>query len=197
MKRLFDIVFSTIGLLILSPILFFFILLIRKKIGSPIFFCQDRPGLNGKNFKLVKFRTMNYKKDLDGNLLEDSQRLTSFGKWLRKTSIDEIPELWNVLKGDMSIVGPRPLLTEYLPLYNEQQKKRHDVLPGITGWAQVNGRNNIPWDKRLELDIWYVKNRSFLIDLKIILMTVVKVISRKDISARGQATVSRFKGTKK
>lgn len=178
------------------PILLFFALLIRVKIGSPVIFCQIRPGLNEEPFKLIKFRTMSNQYDTKGNLLNDSERLTSFGRWLRKTSIDELPELLNVLKGDMSLVGPRPLLMEYLSLYNKQQKKRHVVLPGITGWAQINGRNNISWDEKLNLDVWYVDNRSFWLDIKIILMTIKKVIARDDISAQGEATVAKFTGSK-
>jgi lipopolysaccharide/colanic/teichoic acid biosynthesis glycosyltransferase len=184
------------GLFMFFPILLFFALLIRVKIGSPVIFCQIRPGLNEEPFKLIKFRTMSNQYDTKGNLLNDSERLTSFGRWLRKTSIDELPELLNVLKGDMSLVGPRPLLMEYLSLYNKQQKKRHVVLPGITGWAQINGRNNISWDEKLNLDVWYVNNRSFWLDIKIILMTIKKVIARDDISAQGEATVAKFTGSK-
>ena len=197
MKRLIDFSIALLGLLILLPLVVVICFIIRFKMGSPILFFQIRSGINEKPFKLIKFRTMNNELNSKDNLLKDSERLSSFGIWLRNTSIDEIPELWNVLKGDMSLVGPRPLLLEYLPLYNDKQKKRHKVLPGITGWAQINGRNNISWDKKLDLDIWYVDNRSIFLDMKIILMTIKKVIEREGISAAGEATVKKFTGSNK
>lgn len=197
MKRIIDFSVAIVGLLALIPLLLCVALLIRFKIGSPVLFFQIRPGLHEKPFTLIKFRTMNNELNSEHNLSQDSQRLSRFGIWLRKTSIDELPELWNVLKGDMSLVGPRPLLLEYLPLYNDEQKKRHEVLPGITGWAQVNGRNNISWNKKLDLDIWYINNRSLLLDMRIIFMTIKKVIEREGISAAGEATVSKFTGSNK
>jgi len=169
------------------------ILLTVANRGTP-FFIQARPGKNGKIFKIVKFKTMNDKRDASGKLLPDDQRLTKIGKIVRKTSIDEIPQLWNVLKGDMSLVGPRPLLPEYLPLYNDFQKRRHEVRPGITGWAQVNGRNAVSWQQKFEYDVWYVENLSFLLDVKILLLTVKKVFKSEGIAAEGAATVGRFKG---
>jgi lipopolysaccharide/colanic/teichoic acid biosynthesis glycosyltransferase len=195
MKRLFDIVFSACALLLLFPILLLLALLVRVKIGSPIFFYQTRPGLKGKPFKMLKFRTMTNEKGPDGELLPDAQRLTPFGKWLRSTSLDELPELINVLKGDMSLVGPRPLLMEYLPLYNKEQFRRHEVKPGVTGWAQVNGRNAISWEDKFRLDVWYVDNQSFWLDLKILYLTVKKVLAREGVAAEGEATAPRFKGT--
>jgi lipopolysaccharide/colanic/teichoic acid biosynthesis glycosyltransferase len=197
LKRIIDFSVALVGLLALIPLLLCVALLIRFNIGSPVLFFQIRPGLNEKPFTLIKFRTMNNELNSEHNLSQDSQRLSRFGIWLRKTSIDEIPELWNVLKGDMSLVGPRPLLLEYLPLYNDEQKKRHEVLPGITGWAQVNGRNNISWNKKLDLDIWYINNRSLFLDMRIIFMTIKKVIEREGISAAGEATVSKFTGSNK
>ena len=170
-------------------------LLVRVKLGSPVLFAQTRPGLDGKPFKLVKFRTMTDERDASGALLPDSQRLTTFGRWLRSTSLDELPELWNVLKGEMSLVGPRPLLVEYLPLYTLHQRRRHEVLPGITGWAQVNGRNAISWEEKFDYDVWYVDNRSLGLDLRILAMTAAKTLRREGISGAGEATMSRFEGS--
>ena len=195
MKRLFDLISSFIGLLFLLPVIILIILLVRFKIGSPIFFKQARPGLNGEIFNMYKFRSMTNECDKNGVLLSDKDRLTKFGKFLRSTSLDELPGLWCVLKGDMSLVGPRPLLVEYLPLYSEKQSKRHEVKPGITGWAQVNGRNAISWDEKFDLDVWYVDNQSFWLDIKILWLTVQKVISRDGISAKNQVTMPKFKGS--
>ena len=194
-KRILDIAASVAGLLIFSPMLLILALLIRITMGSPILFKQVRPGLYDKPFLIYKFRTMLDREDQFGHPLPDFQRLTSFGKFLRKTSLDELPELWNVLKGDMSLVGPRPLLTQYLPLYNDFQKKRHDVKPGITGWAQVNGRNAITWDQKFEYDVWYIDNQSFLLDVRILVKTLVKVFIREGISAPGEATMKAFDGS--
>lgn len=194
LKRGFDILVSLIGLIVFSPILLLVSILVRIKLGSPIFFIQDRVGKDNKIFKMIKFRTMTDARDKFGELLPDEERLTSFGKFLRSSSIDELPELINVLKGDMSLVGPRPLLEEYLHLYSEEQIKRHSVLPGITGWAQVNGRNSISWREKFDLDLWYVKNKSLLVDIKILFMTVMKVIKRADINQEGEATVEDFNG---
>lgn len=196
MKRLFDFLVALLSLLILSPIILIVALLIRVKLGSPILFTQDRPGLYGNIFKIMKFRTMLDDKDKQGNLLPDDERITSFGFFLRSTSLDELPGLFNVLKGDMSLVGPRPLLVQYLPLFDSEQARRHDVRPGITGWAQVNGRNAISWEQKFKLDVWYVDNKSFLLDLKILILTVKKVFVREGISADGEVTMSAFKGTK-
>ncbi len=182
-KRLFDLTASTAGLLVLSPVLAGLALAVRVKLGSPVFFRQVRPGLHGRPFEMVKFRTMTDERDEGGNLLPNHQRLVPFGQFLRSTSLDELPELWNVLRGDMSLVGPRPLRMEYLPYYNEEQARRHDVKPGITGWAQVNGRNRISWEERFDLDVWYVDNCSLMLDLKIIGMTFAKVMKREGISA--------------
>ena len=193
-KRLFDIIVSLIGLIVLSPIFAILAITVLIKHGNPILFKQQRPGLNGKLFTFNKFRTMTDEKDEEGNLLPDKDRLTSFGSFLRKTSLDELPSFFNVIKGDMSLVGPRPLLMIYLPLYNDYQKRRHEVKPGITGWAQVNGRNAISWQKKFELDVWYVKNQSFWLDLKILFLTVYKVFKRDGISAEGEATMPEFKG---
>jgi len=195
-KRSFDIIAAFWGLLILSPVILCVAWMIRKKLGSPVIFQQIRPGLGGKPFNMVKFRTMRDLCDASGNPLADSERITPFGQFLRSTSLDELPELWNVLKGDMSLVGPRPLLMEYLPLYNSRQCRRHEVRPGVTGWAQVNGRNALSWDQKFELDVWYVENRSLLLDLKILLLTVKKVISRDGVSASGEVTMSKFTGNK-
>ena len=195
LKRLLDIVIASSALVLLSPVYAFVAYKVRKNLGSPVLFRQVRPGLNGKPFEMIKFRSMKDAVDAQGNPLPDSERLTPFGQMLRSSSLDEMPELWNVLKGDMSIVGPRPLLMEYLPLYNEQQAKRHNVRPGITGYAQVNGRNAISWKKKFELDTWYVENRSLWLDFKIMLKTVQKVLSKDDISAEGEATMSKFTGT--
>jgi len=196
-KRLFDIVASTIGLLLLAPVIAAVAFQIRRKLGSPVLFRQVRPGKDGKPFEMIKFRTMRDAVDKDGNLLPDSERMTPFGSFLRSASLDELPELWNVLKGDMSLVGPRPLLMEYLPLYSKEQYRRHDVRPGITGWAQVNGRNAISWEEKFELDVWYVDNRSLWLDLKIIYLTVKKVLVRDGISAEGEVTMSKFTGSDK
>jgi len=171
-------------------------LLVRVKIGTPIFFTQSRPGLHGNAFTMIKFRTMTNARGADGSLLPDAERLTRFGRFLRATSLDELPELWNVLKGEMSLVGPRPLLIEYLPLYSPEQARRHDVRPGITGWAQVNGRNAISWDEKFKLDVWYVDHQSFWLDMKILLLTVRRVFQRHGISADGEATMKPFMGTK-
>ena len=195
MKRVFDLLVAFFVLIVLFPIILLVAFSIRLKLGSPIFFYQQRPGLNGDLFQMVKFRTMLDISDVDGNLLSDSARLTSFGKFLRSTSLDELPELWNVLKGEMSLVGPRPLLIEYLPLYNKQQAHRHDVKPGVTGWAQVNGRNAISWEQKFELDIWYVKNHNMLLDLKILWMTIFKVFKRAGISQDNEVTMNKFRGS--
>ena len=195
-KRLLDIVLSAGALIVLSPILLITAILVRVKLGSPVIFCQERPGKDEKIFHLYKFRTMTDGKDEQGNLLPDEVRLTKFGKLLRGLSLDELPELWNILKGDMSIVGPRPLLVKYLPLYNEEQKHRHDVRPGLTGWAQVHGRNAITWEEKFALDVWYVGHVSFLTDVKIVLLTVKKVFCRDGISSATSVTMEEFKGTK-
>ncbi|MDH0826649.1 sugar transferase [Acinetobacter johnsonii] len=195
LKRLLDIVIASSALVLLSPVYALVAYKVKKNLGSPVLFRQVRPGLHGKPFEMVKFRTMKDALDAQGNPLPDSERLTPFGKMLRATSLDEMPELWNVIKGEMSIVGPRPLLMEYLPLYNLEQAKRHNVRPGITGYAQVNGRNAISWEKKFELDTWYVENRSLWLDFKIMLKTVQKVLSKDDISAEGEATMSKFTGT--
>ncbi len=195
MKRLFDFIVALCALLTLLPVVIVVAVLVRFKLGSPILFTQDRPGLNGKVFKMMKFRTMLDGKDKLGNLLPDDKRMTKFGAFLRSTSLDELPGLFNVLKGDMSLVGPRPLLVQYLPLYSAEQARRHNVRPGITGWAQVNGRNAISWDQKFKLDVWYVDNQSFLLDLKILLLTVKKVFVREGISADGHVTIEPFKGT--
>ena len=195
LKRLLDIVIASSALVLLSPVYAFVAYKVRKNLGSPVLFRQVRPGLNGKPFEMIKFRSMKDAVDAQGNPLPDSERLTPFGQMLRSSRLDEMPELWNVIKGEMSIVGPRPLLMEYLPLYNEQQAKRHNVRPGITGYAQVNGRNAISWEKKFEFDTWYVENRSLWLDFKIMLKTVQKVLSKDDISAEGEATMSKFTGT--
>ena len=193
-KRLFDITAATTALLVLSPVYAITAYKVSKNLGSPVLFRQTRPGLHGQPFEMIKFRSMKDSVDTDGNLLEDGERLTSFGKALRNTSLDELPELWNVIKGDMSLVGPRPLLMEYLPLYSEEQARRHKVRPGITGYAQINGRNAIGWQERFELDNWYVDNQSLWLDIKILLKTVKKVIVKDGISAEGEATMSKFTG---
>ena len=195
-KRLIDIICSLIGLILFSPILLVVALLIRINLGSPVFFTQTRLGKVGKVFKMIKFSTMKDSLDKFGQLLPDEQRLTKFGKILRSTSLDELPELINVLKGDMTLVGPRPLLVEYKELYSERQFRRHEVSPGITGWAQINGRNAISWNERFELDVWYVDNISFLLDMKILVMTILKVIKRDGINEQGQASMSKFTGNK-
>jgi len=195
MKRVFDILIASILLILLLPPLLVLAAVIRFKLGTPILFSQVRPGLNGKPFTLYKFRTMTNTVDADGNLLTDEDRLTPFGQLLRRTSLDELPELWNVLRGDMSLVGPRPLLMEYLPLYTQEQSRRHEVRPGITGWSQVNGRNLLSWDERFILDVWYVDHHSILLDIKILFITSKKVLKREGISAKGEATMPKFKGS--
>lgn len=194
-KRIFDIVASLLGLIILSPILLLIAVLVRIKLGSPVFFRQGRAGMNGKEFRMIKFRSMTDERDADGNLLPDDQRLPRFGQLLRSSSADELPELINVLKGDMSLVGPRPLLTRYLDRYTPEQNRRHEVRPGITGWAQVNGRNSLPWSERFALDVWYVDHHNLLLDLKILGKTVGKVLRRSGISEEGHATTSEFTGS--
>jgi undecaprenyl phosphate N,N'-diacetylbacillosamine 1-phosphate transferase len=195
-KRFFDVAIALIAVVIFSPLLFLvFLLLLISNQGNPFFF-QKRPGLNGEIFKVIKFKTMNEKKDTHGNLLPDAKRLTKLGIFLRKTSFDEVPQVINILKGDMSIIGPRPLLPEYLPLYNKTQKKRHDVKPGITGWAQINGRNAISWKKKFKYDVWYVENRSFLLDVKILFKTFFKVLKSEGVNKEGEITTTKFKGTK-
>lgn len=193
-KRLIDILASLFCLLVLSPVLLLVFALVRIQMGSPVLFRQVRPGMNGKPFMMVKFRTMLDAVDAQGNPLPDDQRLTRLGSFLRSTSLDELPELWNVLKGDMSLVGPRPLLMEYLPLYSPEQARRHEVRPGVTGWAQVNGRNALSWDEKFKLDVWYVDNQSLWLDIRILFLTVKKVLVREGISADGEATMSKFKG---
>ncbi|MGN5519651.1 sugar transferase [Halopseudomonas sp. Lyrl_26] len=193
-KRVLDVVASALGLLLLSPVILVIAWQVRRNLGAPVFFRQTRPGLNGRPFQMVKFRTMKDAVDAEGNPLPDSERLTPFGQFLRSSSLDELPELWNVLKGDMSLVGPRPLLMEYLPLYSPEQYRRHEVRPGVTGWAQVNGRNSLSWDEKFKLDVWYVDNRSLWLDIKILFLTVKKVLVRDGISAEGEATMSRFMG---
>ncbi len=196
MKRLFDFVAAGLGLLVLSPVMLVVALLIRRRLGSPVLFHQVRPGVSGKPFRMVKFRTMRDALDAQGNPLPDDQRMTPFGAFLRASSLDELPELWNVLKGDMSLVGPRPLLMEYLPLYSAEQYRRHEARPGVTGWAQINGRNALSWEDKFKLDVWYVDNRSFWLDLKILFLTVKKVIRKDGISAAGEATMSKFSGNR-
>ena len=194
MKRVFDVLVSIIALLVLSPVFLLIALMVFWQLGIPVFFIQNRPGLHGKPFRIIKFKTMLDVRTKKGELLPDAERLTRFGHILRKTSLDELPELWNVLKGDMSFVGPRPLLMEYLPLYTSEQARRHEVKPGITGWAQINGRNTIDWDEKFRLDVWYVDHQSFWLDLKIILLTVVKVFRSEGINFSGHATMKRFRG---
>lgn len=196
-KRLIDICFSLTGLLLLSPLLLVGVLEVRLLLGTPIFFKQQRPGLKGRPFFMCKFRTMSDVTDEEGNLLPDIQRLTKFGSFLRSSSLDELPELWNVVMGDMSLVGPRPLLMEYLDRYSPEQVRRHDVKPGITGWAQINGRNAISWEEKFALDVWYVDNQSFWLDMKILFITLIKVFKREGISQAGQATMEEFIGSKK
>lgn len=195
MKRLLDLVLALAAILLLALPLLFVAWQIRRKLGSPVLFRQVRPGLRGVPFEMVKFRTMTNQRGPDGALLPDAQRLTRFGRLLRSTSIDELPELWNVLKGDMSLVGPRPLLMQYLPLYSPQQARRHEVRPGITGWAQVNGRNALCWEERFRLDVWYVDNHSFLLDLRILVMTLKRVFQASGINQPGQATMTPFLGS--
>lgn len=195
LKRLFDIFVSASALLVLLPIMLILFIWVHIKLGSPCLFRQQRPGLNGKIFEMLKFRSMRDAIDEQGKPLPDNERLTPFGLKLRSTSLDELPGLWSVLKGDMSLVGPRPLLVEYLPLYNQRQAKRHDVKPGITGWAQINGRNSLSWEEKFELDVWYVENRSFWLDIKILCLTVKKVLVKADISAEGEVTMTKFTGS--
>lgn len=195
LKRLFDIIASIVALILLSPAMALIAWQIHRKLGSPILFRQVRPGLDGKPFQIVKFRSMRAATDDMGQLLPDADRLTPFGRYLRSSSLDELPELWNVIKGDMSLVGPRPLLMEYLSLYCPEQYRRHKVRPGITGWAQVNGRNSLTWEDKFKLDVWYVDHRSFWLDLAILFLTVGKVLKREGISAKGDATMPRFTGS--
>ncbi|MCO5101255.1 MAG: sugar transferase [Burkholderiaceae bacterium] len=197
MKRLVDLIGSAVAIALLSPVLLGVGIAIRCSLGSPILFRQLRPGLHGTPFALLKFRTMTEEHDQEGRLLPDAARLTRLGSFLRSSSLDELPELFNVLRGEMSLVGPRPLLMEYLPLYSKQQARRHEVLPGITGWAQVNGRNSLSWEDRFALDVWYVDNRSLWLDARILLLTVVKVLRREGITAEGEATMTRFTGSPK
>ncbi len=194
-KRVSDVAFALIGLAVLAPVLLVVAGLVRWKLGSPIFFCQTRAGKNGERFRLVKFRTMRDATDSAEEFVADGERMTALGTSLRKWSLDELPELWNVLKGDMSLVGPRPLLVEYLPLYTDEQLRRHTVRPGITGWVQVNGRNALSWEEKFEFDLWYVDNQSFWLDLKIMLSTVTHLVRPRGISQDGQATMESFRGT--
>ncbi|MWL88201.1 MULTISPECIES: sugar transferase [unclassified Cupriavidus] len=196
MKRLFDLVLASFALALLAVPILVLIWMVRRKLGSPVFFRQVRPGLHGQPFEMVKFRSMTDARDAAGNLLPDADRLPTFGRFLRGSSLDELPELWNVIKGEMSLVGPRPLLMEYLPLYSPEQARRHDVRPGVTGWAQVNGRNALSWDEKFALDVWYVNNRSLWLDIRILWLTVRKVLVREGISAAGEATMSKFTGNK-
>ena len=196
MKRLLDILGAGLGLVLLTPALIVVAILIRWQMGAPVLFRQNRPGLQGKPFQMIKFRTMRGSVDEQGNDLPDAKRLTRLGRFLRSSSLDELPELFNVLKGEMSLVGPRPLLMEYLPLYSPEQARRHEVRPGVTGWAQVNGRNAISWDEKFELDVWYVDNRNLWLDLKIIWLTIRKVLKRDGISAAGEATMPKFTGNR-
>ncbi len=196
LKRIFDLIVALFGLALLSPVLLVFIALVRIKLGAPVFFMQQRPGFRAKPFYVIKFRTMTNQRDAEGNLLPDEDRLTTFGKFLRKMSIDELPQLLNVLMGDLSLVGPRPLLTQYLERYSPEQARRHDVKPGITGWAQVNGRNSLSWEDKFAMDVWYVDHQSFWLDMKILYMTFYKVFRREGINQQGQATMEEFKGAK-
>lgn len=195
MKRLFDFILSLVAIVLLFPILVLIAWMIRKNLGSPVLFRQTRPGLDGFPFEMVKFRTMKDAVDGNGNPLPDSERMTPFGNKLRNSSLDELPELWNVLKGDMSLVGPRPLLMQYLPLYNEEQARRHDSRPGVTGWAQINGRNAISWEEKFALDVWYIDNRSLWLDIKIIFLTARKVLVKEGITAEGHVTTEPFQGS--
>ncbi len=196
-KRIFDLILALLALVILSPVLLATAILVRIFIGTPILFKQQRPGYKGRPFHIYKFRTMTNRITLNGSLLPDAERLTRFGRFLRSLSLDELPELFNILRGEMSFVGPRPLLMEYLPLYSEEQARRHDVMPGLTGWAQVHGRNAITWDDKFKHDVWYVDHWSFLLDIKIILMTIGKVLTREGVTQEGQATTEYFTGNKK
>lgn len=197
MKRALDLVLALIGSALLSPVFILVIWLCYRNFGTPIFFTQIRPGLNGRPFQMIKFRTMTNHADKEGNLLPDALRITPFGQWLRSSSLDELPELWNVITGNMSLVGPRPLLMEYLPLYSPEQRRRHEVRPGITGWAQVNGRNALTWEEKFALDVWYVENHSIWLDIKILWLTLRRVLARDGISAAGEATMPRFTGNAK
>ena len=197
MKRLLDFTSALLGLVLLALPLLVLMALVRTKLGSPVFFRQTRPGLQGRPFEMVKFRTMTDECGPDGVLLPDAERLTPFGRFLRATSLDELPELWNVLRGDMSLVGPRPLLMEYLPLYTPEQARRHEVRPGVTGWAQVNGRNALSWEEKFALDVWYVDHQSLALDVRILWLTARKVLAREGISAAGEATMGRFTGSAK
>ena len=196
-KRLFDLIASALLLLVLALPMAALALLVWIRLGRPVLFCQQRPGRHGRPFRLCKFRTMLDRTDGAGEPLPDEERITPFGQWLRRTSLDELPELWNVLKGEMSLVGPRPLLMEYLSLYTPEQARRHEVRPGITGWAQVNGRNALDWDERLRMDVWYVDHRSFLLDLRILWLTLFKVVSSEGVTQEGHVTVERFRGSDK
>ena len=196
LKRVLDVFGAAIGLVVFLPILIVIASCVWRELGSPVLFRQSRPGLEGKTFQMIKFRTMRDAHDASGCSLPDGERLTKLGRYLRASSLDELPELWNVLKGDMSLVGPRPLLTEYLPLYTPEQARRHEVRPGVTGWAQVNGRNAISWGEKFALDVWYVDNQSLWLDIKIILLTIQKVIKRDGISAKGEVTMSKFTGNR-
>lgn len=197
MKRLLDLAAVIVGLLLIWPVMLLLALIVKLKLGSPVLFRQTRPGIHGKPFEMVKFRSMTDTRGGDGNLLPDAERLPPFGRFLRSSSLDELPELINVLKGDMSLVGPRPLLMQYLERYTPEQGRRHEVKPGITGWAQVNGRNAISWEEKFQLDVWYVDNRSLYVDLRILWMTLKKVFNREGISQNGQATMEEFMGTKR
>lgn len=194
MKRLMDIVVACFVLVALSPVIVVLAVLIRRAMGAPVLFRQVRPGLNGKSFEMIKFRTMRDAVGLDGHLLSDADRITPLGQFLRSTSLDELPELWNVVKGEMSLVGPRPLLMEYLPLYSLTQARRHEVRPGVTGWAQINGRNALSWEEKFAFDVWYVDHQSFWLDIKILFLTLWKVVSREGVSGKGEVTMSRFVG---
>lgn len=194
LKRSFDLFVAAVALLLLAPLLLALAWLVRRRIGTPVLFRQMRPGLYGRPFELLKFRSMREARDERGAPLPDAERLTPFGRFLRASSLDELPELWNVLKGDMSLVGPRPLLMDYLPLYSPEQARRHAVRPGITGWAQVNGRNALSWEEKFRLDVWYVEHRTFRLDLRILLLTLKRVLAREGISAEGEATMARFTG---
>jgi len=195
-KRVFDVLFSAAALILLSPVMLSVAMAIRLKLGTPIIFTQPRVGFNGTTFQLRKFRTMSTECDSSGELLPDSKRLGQFGLWLRSSSLDELPSLWNILSGEMSLVGPRPLLLQYLPLYTKRQARRHEVQPGLTGWVQIRGRNRLSWEEKFELDVWYVENRSFVLDLKIIALTIGKVLKRDGISAEGEVTMPFFTGKK-
>lgn len=195
LKRSIDLLVAVAGLAVFGPLMLLLWVLIRIKLGNPAFFVQTRPGLHGRPFDMVKFRTMTDERGPDGQLKPDAERLTPFGRFLRSSSLDELPELWNILKGDMSVVGPRPLLMQYLPLYNDRQRRRHEVKPGITGWAQINGRNAITWEEKFELDVWYVEHQSFWLDFRIFWLTFLRVAQRSGISGAGEATMAAFQGT--